>query len=286
MNRRHVLPACIVLAIAFAAALGWQFRARQQGTASDGQRDQANMPTSEAAATEAPTVKSAVRKRPFLQRDPPALPPSDAPLASRLSSLEDAAKNGDPDTGYALALELRECLGLDDRYDKLQSDVRTNRKPPEALKAIADALDEKSEHCKGISPDDLKNYGQWMELAARRGSIAAQLGYPAFFGELLPQHALETEWIEDYKTNSLQFLSAAANEGSIDALSQLASTYQDGLLAPKDAIKAYSYEYAISQTGQVTSATKVLDLWGKELTPQQIEAARQQGNNIYKNCCM
>ena len=286
MSRGHVLFVSIALIAAIAASICLHVRSLPQDNTANAPRKGTDTPIGESISPQVRPNMPPVRKKAFIQRETPALPPSDAPLANRLDSLETDAKTGDPDTGYALAIELRECLSLDNRYEELQADVKAKRKSAEILADIADVLDKQSEHCKGLSPDDLKNYGQWIELAAHRGSIAAQLGYPAYFGELLPQHALDTEWVENYKKNSLQFLSAAASEGSIDALGQLANTYQDGLLVPKDPIAAYAYEYAMSRTGQAPSATKVLDMWGQELTPQQIEAAKQRGDQIYKSCCM
>ena len=92
-------------------------------------------------------------------------------------------------------------------------------------------------------------------------------------------------WIERYKTNTLQFLTAAASDGSVDALSQLADVYKNGLIAPADPVRAYAYEYAVSQSGLVGTASQLLDLWAKDMTSAQIEQARQLGNSIYQQCC-
>jgi TPR repeat protein len=287
-QRRRLLFASILLLLVGSFFFWMHAKAPKQASLDVARTNSASRDAIRNAAQVPPTQGQRAPKKPFLQRGAPELPASDVPLAERLASLESAAETGDPDIGLALGMELRECLELDERYADLQARSLSAAAPSEVLGVQLDALDKHYEHCKGISPKVLKDYGHWIELAAKRGSIAARLAYPAYFGELLTwdEHSLDTAWIEDYKANSMAFLNSAANEGSVDALSQLGHLYQDGLVVPKDPVTAYAYEYAVYLTGLTRLAPKVLELWASDMSPEQVQAAQQQGTLIFERCCM
>ena len=212
----------------------------------------------------------------------------DRPLVEQLAELEVQARTGNPDIGYALAMKLRECKQLDSQYSDLQNSLdRKLDGNSDVLTRHADALDKQYEQCKGLSAMTLQEYGQWVELAARRGSIAAQVSYPTINWEALEDsgRSLDTEAIEAYKSNTLSFLTSAADQGSVDALSQLAMTYQDGIVVPRDPIAAYAYEWAINQTGLVLATPKLLEQWEAQMTPEQILVGRKQGEQIHQRCC-
>ncbi len=239
------------------------------------------------AETASTNVQHPKHKRPF--RTPPAspLPASSIPLGERLVDLEQQAKAGDAAISYSLGLALKACFDLDAHYEDLQRAVEEKEVGGDAGLAMLKALDAKREACKGLSSDQLRSYGQWIELAAQQGNLNAQLAYPAIFGQLLSTegHALDVVWIEKYNTNSMNFLQSAAGSGSIDALSQLAFVYDDGLGVPPDKARAYAYAYAVSLSGLVPSADKLLALWGQGMTPQEIQQAQVMGNSIYQGCC-
>lgn len=217
----------------------------------------------------------------------PVLPASDKALNERLDALEREAKAGNADVSYALGMALRSCAEVEKRYIELEEQAKAHPDHSSSLEPLLAHIDEDRASCGSLSSDALGDYGKWIELAAQQGNRHAQLAYAAIFGQLLDsqQHAMDTAWIERYKTNTLQFLTAAASDGSVDALSQLADVYKNGLIAPADPVRAYAYEYAVSQSGLVGTASQLLDLWAKNMTPAQIEQARQLGNSIYQQCC-
>jgi TPR repeat protein len=233
------------------------------------------------------TASTSTHKQPRVAGAPPRLPESNRPLAERLDEIERQARSGDPDIGYALALELMHCLELDGHYAETANELDTHPERTDSIARQIDALDEQREHCKGITSDQMRGFSDWIELAARRGSVRAQIDYPTLAGQLLssPDHALDTAWIDNYKANSLQFLQSAADGGSVDALNQLAHTYADGIMVPKDITMAYAYAFAVSQTGLVVTTPKLLDFWAQGMTPEQIEAARAEGAKIFARCC-
>jgi TPR repeat protein len=234
-----------------------------------------------------PTASTTAKKVPFVQRKEPVLPSSSLPLGDRFDELAREAQFGEADIGYALGMELRACLQLDGRYAQLQVNLASQPERADNIAVHVDVLDRQRAHCQGLSSTELQDYGHWIELAAKRGSVAAQIAYPTIFAELLssPEHALDEAWISDYKANSLNFLQSAAHSGSVDALSQLAHIYRDGLMAPKDTTMAYAYAYAVSRSGLVVSTPKLLEMWAQAMTPEEVAAAQQRGAEIYQACC-
>jgi TPR repeat protein len=232
-------------------------------------------------------TRPSTRKRPYLIAPAAPLPESNRPIAERLDELEREARNGNPDSGYVLGLELMHCQALDGRYAELEGNLAAHPELANNIARQVDALDMQHEHCKGLSDEQLSGWVQWVELAASRGSVTAQVAYPTLAGQLLllPDHVLNTVWIDEYKANSRRFLESAAATGSVDAMSQLAFFYSEALMTPKDMTTAYAYAYAVSQTGLVKHGQKMLELWERDMTPEQIEIARRRGAEILNRCC-
>jgi TPR repeat protein len=221
-------------------------------------------------------------------RLPPAKSLPAGNLKDNLAALADAAQGGDAGVAFSLADALLKCHMLDMRYAALQAQLAGHPDQNGTIKDALDSLDKEADSCRGLTPEQTQSYGKWLELAARQGDLNAQVNYPSMMSLQLQseQNALNGDWITQYKNNSMEFLSAAANSGSVDALNQLATVYSDGLLVNKDPLLAYAYMYATVQTGLVPSASRVLNLWAQSLSSDQLSAAVDLGNKIYKGCCL
>jgi TPR repeat protein len=127
----------------------------------------------------------------------------------------------------------------------------------------------------------------WVKRAAEGGVIEAQVAYPALAStELTPEEMVrDPKRVERYKTDSMRFLTSAASVGSVDALNELAHTYQQGMLAPADPVLSYAYMDTVARSGLTPSANRMLELWAQNLTPEQIRRATEISNQLYRECC-
>lgn len=206
-------------------------------------------------------------------------------LKDIFESLGAQIKMGRADIAYALSQELHDCAMLDPQLAKLQEGVQSKSISVEVASDHLSFLDPKVERCRGLTKEQLDSRFNLTKLAAENGDVNAQVAYPAVFAQLLQDNALDENWIRLYKENTMKYLTRAAASGSVDGMSTLAGTYWDGYVVPADKIKAYSYLYAASQSGLLLGAPKLLNLWSREMTSEEVRIAMDRGIKIYNQCC-
>lgn len=206
--------------------------------------------------------------------DPSVIHPG--PLAVNIDQLEAAARAGDAKVAFALGRELMACVQLDAAYSDLQDKLKNNELKVDTAQASLDELDQKLNHCKGITAEQKNDFPQWIELAATHGDLTAQTEYAGLLSLPLQQHiaSLDSEWISDYKNKSMNFLQSASNAGDVDALNNLAFAYWDGLITTQDKARAYAAMQCVANSGLVKSATKMLGVFSNSMSPEELQRAQ------------
>jgi len=142
------------------------------------------------------------------------------------------------------------------------------------------------EDCTELVDEQYQSAARLIEKAAAAGLVEAQLIYssdPERFIGPLSEALRNSDRIVEYKKNVLRYLTSSASQGSVDAMSQLASFYRRGGLWEKDPVKAYAYRYASERAWP--SATPLLQRYAEGLSSEQLRQGRMQGESMYQACC-
>lgn len=202
----------------------------------------------------------------------------------RLSA--DAKKQ--PALAYSLAKLLFECRTLSRSLDSAEELISSNKVPAKSKEKLLGDVEKKAGRCKGLSEKQIESYLELMDFAARSGVVEAQLSYSDYAADSMvsPESIANPQRIVDYKRKSLEYYNLALGAGEVKALGLLSSAYENGILAEKDAYKAYvyAYAYALSKNGS-SGANQWLAQMESALTVSQLQSARSEAQQIYMRCC-
>lgn len=186
--------------------------------------------------------------------------------------LEEAVKS--PDYGYKLWLLGRQCKKMHGQMENISKDV-SNKSLVEACRRVEAAIGDSSK--------------QLIRRAAEAGVVQAQIdyvNYAVFDPDAPDSESFKTENIsEEDKKLSMEFLTSAAQAGAVEAMIMLAGVFEAGVLAPRNVVESYAWDYAAHLTGLSNGSDVLLDQRETNMTPEQLVAARTLGNNFYINCC-
>ncbi|WP_145985400.1 SEL1-like repeat protein [Marilutibacter maris] len=192
------------------------------------------------------------------------------------AALVGEARSGNAFASYQIYQDLSRCRSLATKRDVLEEYASRNADSA-AVEAIVGQIAEDERLCKGIGSESIGERKDWIIRAARQGNVEAQL---LFFGVVTEEFdtpekiVANVDEISRYKTEALRHLRSAARSGSETALFNLAMAYHDGTLAEKDLSLAYGYMLVVEKKGRVKSASHYLELWGRELGPEDLARAR------------
>lgn len=269
MKKRYYLPAAftIIAALAFTAII-----------------DKKNVKTEE-------PINSALIKSPSNRplKTSQQLPEIQFPEGKFIDigpELKAKAEAGDAESALSLYLKLSTC------QTALHSKVS-----PEEIKAYASAgitperfaenAEKNISQCIGVTDKDLLNRGKWLEEAATLGNLQAKLLYAsdpeAIVGDATDM-LRNPEKVIEYKKKAVKFLSDAASIGNPEGLLAMGDAYNDGILLPKDPVKAYAF-YRATQMTTSSDLSATLSQTESKLTSAQVSQANKEALYIYKNCC-
>lgn len=207
----------------------------------------------------------------FRSPQPKRLPPGN--VKAQLPGLERQAFSGDAALAYALADALHDCRAMvEDPQNPSMDDPSTTA----------------SVRCAGLERADYDKMPLLLEYAAEHGDINAQVAYVGMMGaeiESNPALALSPEAVAEYRVKSLHYLTTAAQQGSIDAMLQLADVYKAGTLVAADPVMAYAYTLAVAHGTGSRGWQRVADQQRSEMTPSEVEAAEKLASQILDHCC-
>jgi hypothetical protein len=188
-------------------------------------------------------------------------------LKDNLAQLSRDAEAGSNAAAYYLATGLYGCRRVERGNQLAVSD--------------SEGLPGFSADCRGLKPEDLGAFKHWLQLAADRGDIEAQVSYSLFIGDSISmQDALrDPAGLEDYKRRSVDYLNRAAASGSPAAFRRLSIFYADGVMVPQDYALAYAYRMAyVNATG--ASASGVEETYFSNLGVEEKKRARKLAQQL------
>ncbi|WNH52890.1 hypothetical protein [Stenotrophomonas oahuensis] len=205
----------------------------------------------------------------FTVEDFGAAPEGDAEAVIR--NLEAQARAGSGAASYAIHLKLFQCSNL--------------LKPSGTSSSIEGS---QWEECKDLSPERLVQEVDWLRLAASQGHLGAQIRF-ASDAELvlggISGMFKDPDAVKEYKRQAMEYLNAAAERGSVDALSRIADAHLYGLKVERDPVASYAYYMAMQTVDPHSAVPLNMRYLQKELTANQLEDANKRSKEIYNECC-
>ncbi len=200
--------------------------------------------------------------------------------------LKERAANGDDKSALALYLKLSLCETA--LHNQISPDeIKAYASAGISMEKFAESAEKNINQCVGVSEDDMSNRGKWLEAAAMGGNLQAKLLYAsdpeAIVGDATSM-LRNPDKVIAYKGKAVKFLSEAASAGNPEGLMKMGDAYNDGVLLPKDPVKAYAFYRATQMTTPNVLST-TLSQMELELTPAQISKGNEEALSIYKNCC-
>lgn len=197
------------------------------------------------------------------------------------------ATAGDDEAAVQLYVDLRTCSDVLKRGEEF---VRSNgaNVPDEVRNPTRQTLEKEFENCKGISQEDMRNFVEWLDMAAKRGDYQARIMWvDSFFDDKdstwMIQHPDE---VKEYKGRAMDYLNQLAGECSPDALSMLIGQYyRMGILTEKDPYKAYQYSLIYDQVSPGNVNGNNLPDMERSLSSSQVEQARAAAGKFYDRNC-
>ena len=191
-------------------------------------------------------------------------------LKDKLAFLESAAYDGKPGLAYSLSSELLNCL---------------NSPNGDRSKSVGDPSITTAERCRGLDLKDYKAGVNLLQYAASHGDPNAAYAYSGLMSIWMnhnPKLMFDENFIASFKGNTMSYLQHAAANGNIDAISQLAYIYQNGIITDRDPVSAYAYMDTVATSGLIPGASRVLDIWRRSLSPDQLSSALTRSQNMRK----
>jgi TPR repeat protein len=142
--------------------------------------------------------------------------------------------------------------------------------------------------CTGVSSEQIANAEKFLKIGAEAGHLEAQLSYPGVASMRymkVEDIARNTTEFQQFKNDSMRYLSSAASSGNVDAMLGISNAYREGLITEKNNIRAYAYMHAANLSGLSSTPTNALIRLNNEMTPDEVQQATSMGNSIYKQCC-
>lgn len=255
------------------------------------------------------------------------MPGHDVPIADYYDSLAQLAHAGDTNAALELTFALMHCVGyattkveLTDRINKMhQTHLVASPSRPEPL-LVEDIYpwieieQQRYEVCKGLSKEQVAGYYDWFDLAAKLGDYFAQAGAIEWvldrywrthglganvqgFEAVVHQLQMLAETGSYELGQSIEHLKAAREQGSIQALHDLALLYSADIVQPQNGYSATANAYA-----NLRAASEVWQqIWGPgsytygkdlsrlsdRLRPYELSWAEGRARSILRdaNCC-
>ena len=142
--------------------------------------------------------------------------------------------------------------------------------------------------CEGVTPAQMQERFVFLDIAVKAGNPQAVLDYR--------QEGPNGQWadveqqpndpnVAQWRRNAIEYLTALANTGSVDAWQVLSIDYQSGLIVAKDPQKALKYDLAaIIATHPETDPLKVnyIAKQAKALPPETVSATLEEARRLAK----
>ncbi|HJS15733.1 MAG TPA: hypothetical protein VJ795_11695 [Rheinheimera sp.] len=209
----------------------------------------------------------------------------DQPLRTQLTRLKNRADQGDLQTAYSLAMNLRFCSMAPLDETDLDARLQQAYQYKDDGVAIAD-IKERYEFCAGVDQQQRDEFYAYLETTAKAGYVYAQEEMASVTPELFMQLAGATElergaYIQkrnDFIQLQLSLLESASQHGSIKALIQLSNMHHSQNYGDHGRAKSYALNQLILELADDNELQSRYSWFVQrrqsELTPEQIEQAQ------------
>jgi TPR repeat protein len=203
-----------------------------------------------------------------------------------IRSLTADAERGDARAAFDIYLKLTSCHSR--LNTKIDDEARERYRAAGIERSVMESAEGAFEDCSGLTPEQNRAAGRWLEAAADNGFLVAQLSYAANPDPVIgnaSEMLRSPDAVKRYKAKAVQYLRSAASTGSVDALEALGNAYRSGILIDRDLTKGYAYYYAANLAYPSGQATQFLSRYAQALTADQVATGTRQGKEIYEQCC-
>lgn len=200
----------------------------------------------------------------------PRTSPPQGNAVAVIQQLKPLAEAGDAQAALLLYLKLYSCKDVlntarDERAIAAHEETGATKNPME------DRLSASNE-CADTEPE-IRQRGKWLELAATKGLVEAQLLYAMDSSAVLGNGSdmiRDPAAVQRYKERASGYLLDAARKGNIDAMLRVGAGYENGILFKKDIVRSYAYYSAIQYARPSPIMSQLVSSMSREMTPQQI----------------
>jgi hypothetical protein len=237
------------------------------------------------------------------------LPPANTPLKSILADLKARAAAGDAEAASRLFKDLQACAqvqrfnqGMSGFANRALNGSGTAASPADAqrqnrmLDFVQHNLDYAQNNaamCAGLDSDDMTALVPATLQAAQLGDEQATNCYVGANLNNWPGLLSNPQWIQDYQTNALNLANSALQQGDWSMAMLMAQAYGGSTrnmlnqLTGSNPAQAYTYAKLMSlgqpaDAQQSQRSTNMLSNLSGQLTPDQIQAADAQAQQMYQ----
>jgi len=98
--------------------------------------------------------------------------------------------------------------------------------------------------------------------------------------------AIDSDRLEEYKINSIEYLEALAADGRVDAMLSLSMAYKNSRYLPHDQVKSAAYRLAAEAVGGVEISAQPMSMTLKGLAASEQADAIAMARDIRSRCCL
>lgn len=232
------------------------------------------------------------------------LPPANTPLKTILAELKARADAGDADAASRLFKDMQTCAqvqrlaqampGLANRVlNDTSADAQRSGRMLDFVQRNLDFTKNHAAMCADLSGDDLASLVPATLQAAQLGDTEAANCYVGANLNNWPGLLNNPQWVQDYQSNALNLANSALQQGDWSMAMLMAQAYGGSSrnllnqLTGSNPAQAYTYAKLMSlgqPTGTPASqrSTNALSNFSSQLTPEQIQAADAQAQQMYQ----
>lgn len=206
-------------------------------------------------------------------------------VSQYVNRYREAANKGDNMAAFNIYRVESICTRIPELQKNIDS-MRYNTQEIKAKEAMQRSLNEVQSVCGNFKIDENERW-HYLFMAAKGGVTAAQLAYannpPAEINRLY-QRDLTNPRVVQWQKEAVGFLTQAGNSGDLVALTELATIYDTGRMAPQDRQLALTYRMALALINKSNFNPDITRLSG-QLTPDQVNAAYAAATELVNSCC-
>lgn len=231
------------------------------------------------------------------------LPPASTPLKTILAELKARADAGDADAAARLFKDMQTCAQVQrlnqtmpGLANRVLNDTAGDARGGRMLDFVQRNLDFVKSHealCANLSADDMASLVPATLQAAQLGDAEAANCYVGANLNNWPGLLNNPQWVQDYQSNALALANSALQQGDWSMAMLMAQAYGGSSrnllnqLTGSDPAQAYVYAKLMSLgqpagTPASQRSTNALSNFSSQLTPEQIQAADAQAQQMYQ----